>query len=211
MDARTYIMTALKKGLITEEQITRSCVRLYTTRFLLGLFDGSEYDSIPYEVVECEEHRKLAVTAAEKGIVLLKNDGILPLDKSRIKTIGVIGPNANSRRVLSGNYHGTSSHYVTVLDGIQKEAGETCRVLYSEGCHLYNWHGRMTGSQKRQLLQNTVILLFLCLAWMKPLREKSRMREMQVRQETRNLWSFLFASRSFWKQLQQLENQLSPY
>lgn len=132
-----YIMAALKKGLITEEQITRSCVRLYTTRFLLGLFDGSEYDSIPYEVVECEGHRKLAVTAAEKGIVLLKNDGILPLDKSRIKTIGVIGPNANSRRVLSGNYHGTSSHYVTVLDGIQKEAGETCRVLYSEGCHLY--------------------------------------------------------------------------
>lgn len=106
-------MAALKKGLITEEQITRSCVRLYTTRFLLGLFDGSEYDSIPYEVVECEGHRKLAVTAAEKGIVLLKNDGILPLDKSRIKTIGVIGPNANSRRVLSGNYHGTSSHYVT--------------------------------------------------------------------------------------------------
>ena len=132
-----YIMAALKKGLITEEQITRSCVRLYTTRFLLGLFDGSEYDSIPYEVVECEGHRKLAVTAAEKGIVLLKSDGILPLDKSRIKTIGVIGPNANSRRVLSGNYHGTSSHYVTVLDGIQKEAGETCRVLYSEGCHLY--------------------------------------------------------------------------
>ena len=132
-----YIMAALKKGLLTEEQITRSCVRLYTTRFLLGLFDGSEYDSIPYDVVECEGHRKIAVTAAEKGIVLLKNDRILPLDKSRIKTIGVIGPNANSRRVLSGNYHGTSSHYVTVLDGIQKEAGETCRVLYSEGCHLY--------------------------------------------------------------------------
>lgn len=131
-----YIMAALKKGLITEEQITRSCVRLYTTRFLLGLFDGSEYDSIPYEVVECEGHRKLAVTAAEKGIVLLKNDGILPLDKSRIKTIGVIGPNANSRRVLSGNYHGTSSHYVTVLDGIQKEAGEICRVLYLSLIHI---------------------------------------------------------------------------
>lgn len=85
-----YIMAALQDGLVTEEQITESCIRVFTTRFLLGMFDGSEYDDIPYEVVECKEHRNLAVEAAHKGMVLLKNDGILPLDKRKIRTIGVV-------------------------------------------------------------------------------------------------------------------------
>ena len=132
-----YIMAALQDGLVTEEQITESCIRVFTTRFLLGMFDGSEYDDIPYEVVECREHRQLAVEAAQKGAVLLKNDGILPLDKKKIRTIGVVGPNANNRIALQGNYHGTSSRYVTVLEGIQKEAEEDCRVLYAEGSHMY--------------------------------------------------------------------------
>ena len=56
-----YIMAALQDGLVTEEQITEACIRVFTTRFLLGMFDGSEYDDIPYEVVECKEHRNLAV------------------------------------------------------------------------------------------------------------------------------------------------------
>ena len=75
-----YIMAALQDGLVTEEQITEACIRVFTTRFLLGMFDGSEYDDIPYEVVECKEHRNLAVEAAHKGMVLLKNDGTLPYD-----------------------------------------------------------------------------------------------------------------------------------
>lgn len=61
-----YVMAALDAGLITKEQITESCIRLYTTRFLLGLFDGSEYDKIPYDVIECKEHRQLAIDAARK-------------------------------------------------------------------------------------------------------------------------------------------------
>lgn len=132
-----YVTAALESGLITEDQITEACVRLYTTRFLLGLFDGSEYDKIPYEAVECKKHRNLAVDAARRGMVLLKNDGILPLNKKKIKTIGVAGPNADSRLALIGNYHGTSSRYVTILEGIQREVGEEVRVLYSEGAHLY--------------------------------------------------------------------------
>ena len=92
---------------------------------------------IPYEVVECKEHRNLAVEAAHKGMVLLKNDGILPLDKRKIRTIGVVGPNANNRIALQGNYHGTSSRYVTVLEGIQKEVEDDCRVYYAEGSHMY--------------------------------------------------------------------------
>ena len=70
---------------------------------MLGLFDGSEYDIIPYNKVECKEHLALAQKAAEESFVLLKNDGILPLKKENIKTIGIIGPNANSRAALIGH------------------------------------------------------------------------------------------------------------
>lgn len=135
-----HIMNAFQHGLVTEEKITEAAVRLYTTRFLLGLFDQTSYDKIPYEVVECKEHLELAERAAGESIVLLKNDGILPLrireKDNQIKTIGVIGPNANSRASLIGNYHGTSSEYITVLEGIQRYVGEEARVLYSEGSQL---------------------------------------------------------------------------
>ena len=132
-----FMLMALEQGLVTEEDITKSAERLFTTRYLLGLFDETEYDEIPYEKIECQEHLELAQKAAKKGAVLLKNEGILPLHKENLKTIGVIGPNANSRIALVGNYHGTSSRYITVLEGIQDEVGDKVRVLYSEGCHLY--------------------------------------------------------------------------
>lgn len=132
-----FMMMALQEGLVREEDITRAAERLYTTRYLLGVFDETEYDQISYEQVECKAHLELAQEAARKGSVLLKNNGILPLDKKKLQTIGVIGPNANSRASLIGNYHGTSSRYITVLEGIQDEVGEDVRVLYSEGCHLY--------------------------------------------------------------------------
>lgn len=131
-----HLMAAYEEGLVTEEEITVAAERLLTTRILLGLFDGSEYDEIPYEKVECKEHLEAALDMARKGSVLLKNDGILPLDKSEIRTIGVVGPNADSRAALIGNYHGTSSRYITVLNGIQDEVGDEVRILYSEGCHL---------------------------------------------------------------------------
>ena len=132
-----HLLGAVEDGLITEEDITKSAERALTARYLLGLFEGSEYDEIPYEKVECKEHVEEALNIARKGCVLLKNDGVLPLDKSTIKTIGVVGPNADSRAALIGNYHGTSSRYITVLEGIQDEVGEDVRVLYSQGCHLY--------------------------------------------------------------------------
>jgi len=133
-----HMLSAYEQGLITEEQITRSAERLFTTRYLLGILgEGSEFDSIPYEVVECEEHLALAQEAARKSCVLLKNDGLLPLDPETVGTVGVIGPNANSRIALIGNYHGTASRYITVLEGIQDAMAGKGRVLYSEGCHLY--------------------------------------------------------------------------
>lgn len=133
------LLTALAQKLITEEDIRQAAVRLFTTRYLLGIMDGqhTEFDSIPYSVLECREHLAAANEAAEKGIVLLKNNGILPLSKEKLSTIGVVGPNANSRVPLIGNYHGTSSRYITVLEGIQDEAGDDVRVYYSEGSHLF--------------------------------------------------------------------------
>ena len=133
-----YMLSAYEQGLVTEEQITRSAERLFTTRYLLGILgEGSEFDAIPYEVVECREHLDLAQEAARKSCVLLKNDGLLPLDPETVGTIGVIGPNANSRIALIGNYHGTASRYTTVLEGIQDAVADKGRVLYSEGCHLF--------------------------------------------------------------------------
>ena len=133
-----HLLRALEDGLITEDDITTAAERLFTTRFMLGEFDENcEYNSIPYEVVECPEHLARSEEAARRSVVLLKNDGILPLDKTKIKTIGVIGPNANDRMALIGNYHGTASRYITVLEGTQDYVGDDVRVLYAEGCHLY--------------------------------------------------------------------------
>lgn len=134
------LLKAVKDGLVKEETITRAVTRLFTTRMKLGLFDPKEevpYNVIDYSVVDCAEHKRLNERAAKKSVVLLKNeDKMLPLDKSAFKTIGVVGPNANNRKALVGNYEGTASEYITVLEGIQKYVGDDVRVLYSKGCHL---------------------------------------------------------------------------
>ena len=132
-----HMMKAYEQGLVSEEDITLAAERLFTTRFMLGLFDETEYDKIGYDRIECKEHLALADRATAESVVLLKNDGILPLEKKKLKAVGVIGPNANSRAALIGNYHGTSSRYITVLEGIQDCMGEDARVYYSEGCHLF--------------------------------------------------------------------------
>jgi len=132
------LKSAYDQGLITEDQVTIAAERAFTTRYLLGIMgEGSEFDKIPYETVECKEHMALAQETALKSCVLLKNDGILPLNKNTIKTLGVIGPNADSRVALTGNYHGTSSRYVTILEGVQDECADDVRVLYAPGCDLY--------------------------------------------------------------------------
>lgn len=135
-DTYQVLPVAYAQGLISEERITEAAVRLFTTRFLLGLFDETEYDGIPYTVVECPEHLALAQQAAEESIVLLKNDGVLPLNLSELGTLGIVGPNADSREALIGNYHGTSSEYITVAEGLRRIAPDSLRILYSEGCAI---------------------------------------------------------------------------
>lgn len=163
-----HLVHACQEGLVTEAQITEAAVRLFTTRFLLGMFDGSEYDSVPYTVVECKEHRDLSERAARESIVLLKNNGILPLDREKLKTIGIIGPNADSRKALIGNYHGTSSEYITVLEGVRRSVGDEVRILYSDGCHLYENKTENLAREQDRLSEARIVaresdVVILCL------------------------------------------------
>lgn len=134
-----YLLDAVKQGFVEESRIDEAVIRLMTTRMKLGLFDGDEnpYNKIPYSVVDSKEMKALNLEVAKKCLVLLKNENqLLPLDRSKLKTVGVIGPNANNRRSLVGNYEGTASRYVTVLEGLQDYLGDDVRVLTSEACPM---------------------------------------------------------------------------
>ena len=134
-----WIKTAIENNLLKEEVIDKALYRLFRARFLLGMFDPPElvpYTNIPYEVNDCEEHRQLALEAAKKSIVLLKNEGnLLPLEKN-MKKIAVIGPTADNKDILLGNYSGTPSRYTTILNGIKESVSKHAEVLFSEGCPL---------------------------------------------------------------------------
>lgn len=128
------VMQAYEQGLVTEADITEAAVHAIRTRMRLGLFaDDCEYDTIEYDVIGCRKHREAAVKAAEHSVVLLKNEGILPLKKDLGK-VALIGPNADSRWPLIANYHGTAPRYITVLEGIETVAPDV-NIQYSEGCH----------------------------------------------------------------------------
>ncbi|MDR0758747.1 MAG: glycoside hydrolase family 3 C-terminal domain-containing protein, partial [Treponema sp.] len=119
----TYPMLAVsyKKGLVTEEAINTALTRLLRTRMKLGMFDPPEqspYGKLGREVINCEKHRLLALEAARKSIVLLKNDNnLLPLDDSG-KRILLTGPGAANPHTLLANYYGMSPHLVTILEGL---------------------------------------------------------------------------------------------
>lgn len=132
----TYIhaLTALEKGMITPEDIRRACVHVLRTRIRLGQLDKTEYDGIPITDVSTDESKAISEECALRSAVLLKNNGTLPLSDN-IGTIAVIGPNADSRAALTGNYNGTADSYITFLEGIRERFRG--RILYSEGCHLY--------------------------------------------------------------------------
>ena len=132
---------AVEMGKLDEALIDQAVVRLYVTRMKLGLLGGEEhpdYVNIPFEKNDCAEHRQFNLEVARRTQVLLKNDGALPLDFNKLNAIAVIGPNADSRRALEGNYFGTASRLVTVLEGITEIADQTgTRVHYALGCPLW--------------------------------------------------------------------------
>ncbi|TFH48293.1 MAG: glycoside hydrolase family 3 protein [Lysobacterales bacterium] len=138
-EAFASLKAAVDQGLISEAAIERSVKRLFRARFRLGMFDPPErvpFAQVPYSVNDCAAHRELALQSARESVVLLKNvNGFLPLPKD-LKTIAVIGPNANDIDVLLGNYNGTPSKAVNLLAGIMGRVAPSTHVLYARGCGL---------------------------------------------------------------------------
>ncbi|MBZ0299431.1 MAG: glycoside hydrolase family 3 C-terminal domain-containing protein [Anaerolineae bacterium] len=138
-DTFPFLTKAVEQGLIDEATITRAVERLFTTRFKLGMFDPPEqvaYSQIPYRVNDSEPHKALALEAARESIILLKNtDSFLPLEKT-LKSVAVIGPNADWDEVLWGNYNGFPSATVTALDGIRAAVSPDTVITYAQGCTI---------------------------------------------------------------------------
>ncbi len=131
---------AVDKGLLSAEDIDRSVKRLFMARFRLGMFDPDDqvaYAQIPFSVVDSVDHKKLALEVARQSLVLLKNENnLLPLDKDKITSIAVIGPNADNTLVLTGNYMGEPSSPVSVLAGIKALVAPGTRAIYARGCEI---------------------------------------------------------------------------
>ncbi|MEO9871532.1 glycoside hydrolase family 3 C-terminal domain-containing protein [Ekhidna sp.] len=129
---------AVLAEMIDEGEVDKALVRLMTARFKLGMFDDPSlvtYSKIPYDVVRSSKHAALSLKAARESIVLLKNDeNMLPLSKD-LQTIAVIGPNADTRQALLGNYHGTSTNNITPLMGIQNKL-PNANILYEKGSYI---------------------------------------------------------------------------
>lgn len=133
-----HIPAAYEQGLLTEADLDACLGRLFLARMKLGMFDPEErvpFASIPFEVNASKAHREVALEAARKSIVMLKNDGTLPLSRD-LRSIAVIGPNANDDQVLVANYFGIPTEPVTPLEGIRRAVSENTEVLYTNGCEL---------------------------------------------------------------------------
>ncbi|MDL5053621.1 glycoside hydrolase family 3 C-terminal domain-containing protein [Oscillatoria laete-virens NRMC-F 0139] len=140
-DWETGVVEAHRRGLITEADIDRALRNLLRVKFRLGFFDPEEMVPLtdtPYEIIECDEHRQTALEASRRAIVLLRNrNGLLPLNRKSLKSIAVIGPNADQRDILLGNYHGTPTRHITPLEGILQAIPPGCRLWHARGCeHL---------------------------------------------------------------------------
>ena len=135
-DCYLHLVDLVKQGVLREKQLDALVAPMLFWKFELGLFDDPYTDPDEAEsVVGCDAHRALALESAREAITLLKNDNqTAPLNLNAIKTIAVIGPNAD--RGLLGGYSGVPKHNVTVLEGIRKKVGKKAKVLYSEGCKI---------------------------------------------------------------------------
>lgn len=129
---------AVKEGLITEKEIDKQLAVLFRTRFKLGMFDpmgSNPYDAISADVVNSKAHRELAKEVAQKGIVLLKNNGVLPL-KNDLSKYFVTGPNATNVDILLGNYYGVNPNLVTILEGVAGAIDKASQLNYTLGTML---------------------------------------------------------------------------
>jgi len=148
---------AVRRGDLPEERVNTSLKRLLTARFELGDFDADElveWTQIPSSVVACKEHKEMALQMAREGTVLLKNDGILPL--ARTSATVVMGPNANDSIMMLGNYNGTPTHTVTILEGLRQALGN---VPYIPGCGLI--HPEQTTAQVLEQVKDAETIIFV--------------------------------------------------
>jgi len=139
------LVSQVKQGIVPESEVDRAAGRILATKFRLGLFDNPYVDpDYAEKITNSTEHRQLALKAANEVVVLLKNEkNMLPLDLTKLKTIAVIGPNAEG--IHLGGYSRDPVHGVSVLQGIRDRVGSKANVLYAEGCKLTDakpdWHG----------------------------------------------------------------------
>ena len=157
------LTSAVNRGLVQESEINEVLAILLKTRFKLGLFDPPElnpYNSIPQEVISCDEHRKLAREAATKSIVLLKNNGILPLRKD-LPFYYVTGPNAANIEVLIGNYYGVNDRMVTILEGLASKVRRGSQLQYRQGCLLDRYNINRSDWAIREAQHADVIFVVL--------------------------------------------------
>ena len=166
-----YLYRAYQKRLVTKNAIKEACIRAFSTRFELGMFDEkTPYDDLSVDEIDSDVHASKALEAARESIVLLENKNhFLPLCVSTMHSIAVIGPTADNRTVLLGNYHGTPSKEVTFLEGI-REACPGVRIRYSQGCALDKDRVERLGEPDDRLAEavfmartSDLVLLFLGL------------------------------------------------
>lgn len=137
-DEYPALVEAVKAGFITEKEIDRELAILLRTRFRLGLFDPAgtnPYDTISPTVINSEKHRKIAREAAQKSVVMLKNNGVLPI-RNDLSKYFITGPNAASVEVLLGNYYGVNPEMVTMLEGIAGAIKPGSQLQYRQGILL---------------------------------------------------------------------------
>ncbi len=146
------LIDQVKRGLVPQSDLDRAVARILAAKFRLGLFDNPFADpDYAEKTTNSAEHRQLALQAAQKVMVLLKNENnLLPLDLKKYKTIAVIGPNAEG--VHLGGYTRKPAHSVSILQGIRDRVGSGGTVLYAEGCKITDapadWHGWFTNDVK---------------------------------------------------------------
>ena len=135
-DCYLHLAELVRKGVLGESELDELVAPMLFWKFEMGLFEDPYVDPQEAErAVGCHAHRALALSAAREAITLLRNENNLaPLDRTKIKSIAVIGPNAN--RSLLGGYSGVPKQNVTVLEGIQEKVGDRSRVFFSEGCKI---------------------------------------------------------------------------
>lgn len=166
-----YIVAAVQEGLLSEEDVDISLTRLMETRLRLGLLgdnNNNPYKDIPYSLNNCDSHAELNLETSRQGLVLLKNDGILPLNKKDIKNIAVIGPNARSIEALRGNYAGTSTEYINVFDAIKDYLKDTAKVYFAEGCDIVKPYVEICAEENDRITEAQIVadlsdVIVLCL------------------------------------------------